>query len=113
MISLEDCIALSGLTEEQIAEHEQLPEWRNQIATLFRSAFGWLTTKISAADEVLRRDKGQPLELSPGTMLAAEEATELVTRFGEGFIARGDSFVALLLHCHACHRARRNPEWLP
>jgi hypothetical protein len=29
MISLEDCIALSGLTEEQIlaiAEHEQLPE---------------------------------------------------------------------------------------
>jgi hypothetical protein len=35
---------------------------------LFRSAFGWLTTKISAADEVLRKDKGQPLELSPGTM---------------------------------------------
>jgi hypothetical protein len=29
MISLEDCVALSGLTEEQIlaiAEHEQLPE---------------------------------------------------------------------------------------
>jgi hypothetical protein len=38
----------------------------NQIATLFRSAFGWLTTKISAADEVLRRDKGQPLDSHQG-----------------------------------------------
>jgi hypothetical protein len=60
-------VQMSGV-RRAAASRSFLVRMGNQIATLFRSAFGWLTTRISAADEVLRRDKGQPLELSPGTM---------------------------------------------
>jgi hypothetical protein len=55
MISLEDCVALSGLTEEQvlaIAEHEHLPEI---AATAFAQ---YLLKREHGMEENPRHDRG-------------------------------------------------------
>jgi hypothetical protein len=84
MISLEDCVALSGLTEEQIlaiAEHEQLPE-------IAAAAFAQYLLKQEHGMEKIRDMETSPPIGGADTECSAEPSSSILATGVAGVPAR-------------------------